>query len=419
MPLVTGDAGAGTHRSHMGSGGVTIDTFQPIDPNGAVGGGRARSARRSRDGGPVAERFLAVGLRLQRADPARVPVAVDSVRARIAGDFPFFAYGEALGLVARSGGRDVGRVMAIANWHARDRAGRPVGYLGFWECEDDDAAAHALLDAAIGWLSAPPRNLAAVIGPIDYSTWHSYRFSVPEEPRHPTFWLEPVTADHSPGQWMRYGFKPSYRYLSTRTTRLDLIGGHDAIDAARDDGYSFRTFDMSDPERELFRVYEMSVAGFADMRLFTPIGWREFRSIYAGMHRIIVPELAIFAVAPDGSDVGIAFNIPNFIDAARRMGGSASTIAKLRFLHGRGSPPDLLLKSMTVLPEHQHGRIGEALMQLSYVEGIRHGFTGFYHALMYAGNLSVLNLVSTSGAEQVRRYALLRFDTGAVPADRA
>src|SRR2546430_17312762 len=50
------------------------------------------------------------------------------------------------------GGRVRGRAAASVNRRLRDATHAPIGQVGFFEAEDDDAVAKSLLDAALAWL---------------------------------------------------------------------------------------------------------------------------------------------------------------------------------------------------------------------------------------------------------------------------
>ena len=81
---------------------------------------------------------------------------------------PFYKHGDATQFIAVRGERDRGpnpgqrRPAATTEQH-----GENLGCFGMFECVDDRATAHALLDAAAGWLRG--RGRTSIRGPIDYS----------------------------------------------------------------------------------------------------------------------------------------------------------------------------------------------------------------------------------------------------------
>ena len=140
-----------------------------------VAAAAARVVVRSFDvDGPAAmvDRFVAVGLRLQRAVPMRVPQPEAVLRHRLSSDFGWYRTGTARHFVATVDGRDVGRCSAMLDEGHRDADGHPVGMIGHWECQDGEtglAAAHALLELATAWLQG--NGAREAVGPIDFSTW--------------------------------------------------------------------------------------------------------------------------------------------------------------------------------------------------------------------------------------------------------
>ena len=61
----------------------------------------------------------------------------------------------------------MGRILVSDDPHYNEERGENLGCFGMFECDNDPAAAHGLLDAAAGWLAA--RGRTAIRGPIDYS----------------------------------------------------------------------------------------------------------------------------------------------------------------------------------------------------------------------------------------------------------
>ena len=82
---------------------------------------------------------------------------------------PFYEHGDAAQFIALRGGEAVGRILA-----SDDSLVQPASAANRWAASacssrvEDRAVAHALLDAAAGWLSARGRNV--IRGPVDYST---------------------------------------------------------------------------------------------------------------------------------------------------------------------------------------------------------------------------------------------------------
>ena len=83
------------------------------------------------------------------------------------GEHPFWESARReLFLVLRDG-RAIGRIAAIVDEKYNAYANEKCGAFGFFECANDPEAAHALLDAAYGWLAA--QGMRFMRGPLNPS----------------------------------------------------------------------------------------------------------------------------------------------------------------------------------------------------------------------------------------------------------
>jgi hypothetical protein len=371
-----------------------ISAFDPIaDPAHASNG--------------IAGDFVELGQRLQRADPYRSPEPRAKANLQISLAHPFFAHGEARCFVAYRDGKAIGRVMAIANEHALDSDdnGRQIGYLGFYELAvDDHTVARELLDAGCDWLRELC-DVRRVVGPMNFSTWYSYRLSDPaSHSASPPLWLEPRTPDAYPAQWVAAGFLPVLGYCSMQFDAVDQPRSS-KVDALHDAGYRMREVDLDNWEGELQTLFELSLAGFADNIHYTPIEWEEFRPMYDGLERIADPRLVRIAVAPDGSDAGFLFATPNYARSALAMNGRSSLWGKLAFKRNMGAADGILLKTITSLAEHRSVGLGGALTWEAVQAGQKLGYDRMIWMLMYDDN-HTRAMADAALATIARRYNL-------------
>ena len=80
---------------------------------------------------------------------------------------PFFEHGEAEDFLATRAGAVVGRIAAVVNTLHNEIHADKVGFFGFFECENDQAVADALFDAAAAWLRT--RGFDTMRGPASFS----------------------------------------------------------------------------------------------------------------------------------------------------------------------------------------------------------------------------------------------------------
>jgi GNAT superfamily N-acetyltransferase len=258
------------------------------------------------------------------------------------------------------------------------------GYIGHYAAADG-AAGRALLVHAASELAG--RGCTLAVGPIDGSTWRSYRLVV-EAGGRPPYFLEPQNPPDWPDHFRAAGFDTFATYTSALVETIDPTPPRVAAAAARLEaaGYRFRALDLSALERELHQLFEVSLAAFADNLLYSPIAELEFLAQYQAILPKIDPRLVLLAER-DGRIVGYVFALPDLLETARD--GRAHTV---------------IVKTLAVHPDHAGGGIGGVLTDRAQQVGRALGFTRVIHALMEETNVS--QRISHRYGHPFRRYAL-------------
>jgi ribosomal protein S18 acetylase RimI-like enzyme len=283
-------------------------------------------------------------------------------------------------LAAGRQGKSVAFVAARVSPDLTGPDGRPMGLLGPFEALDDTEAAVALLRAGVERL----RGLGAgeIVGPMSGDTWHSYRVNVgPYE--DPPFLLEPYNPAWEAAQWESAGFEVIHGYHTKRVEQVaalaEQLGPKRA--AAQAQGYRFQPFRLEHFEEELGRVYELSRELFAANPLYVEIPRPEFIDLYRDARPLIDPECAAFAVAPDGTDAGFVFALPD--------------------------PTGVInVKTLGVQTAHRRAGLGGALTSLSYRVAADRGL-GLNLCLMHDDNVS--SRLDGGRSRILRRYHLYRW----------
>ncbi|NBW97131.1 MAG: N-acetyltransferase, partial [Planctomycetia bacterium] len=113
-------------------------------------------------------RFVNLPWRIYADDPCWMPPLVMSQEELLGfRACPFYEKSKSRSFLAMRGGTDVGRITAIVNAGHVERYGEARGFFGFFECDDDPAAAGALFDAARSWLRG--QGMTAIRGPANPS----------------------------------------------------------------------------------------------------------------------------------------------------------------------------------------------------------------------------------------------------------
>lgn len=269
--------------------------------------------------------------------------------------------------------------------------GPGVGYLGHvsWT---DAASGRELVTGALDRLRA--EGCSQALGPIDGSTWRSYRVVVDAAPNgeaEPRFATEPFPLPQVGAAFERAGFAPVAHYVSARVDALpDRAEQWEATRRQlRETGITIRPFDRDRAQDELASLYPLILEAFADNLFYTPLSEADFMAMYGSAtsneHSLLL--IAERAREPIGFHYG-------FRDLAQAF---------------RKEPVDTVIcKTLAVSPSVRGRGLGAALTLGLEEAGRQLGYTRAIHALMHEANDSLK--ISRHGAHIMRRYALLGRD---------
>ncbi|MEM6336506.1 MAG: N-acetyltransferase [Bacteroidota bacterium] len=267
-----------------------------------------------------------------------------------------------------------------------------VGRIGAYEAETQADGVAVLLDAAE---QLRARGCTQIVGPMDGSTWHAYRFVTDltgdAETERPAFAMEPWQPAVYPQHWEAAGFAPVAEYVSAFAPDPSRRDPRRAALEQRAADAGLRLAPMEDVEGALAFIYRVSLASFAENYLYAPISETEFRRLYEPALPLIDPRLVLLAHGPDGP-AGFAFGLPDVAQAQR------------------GEPIDtFIVKTVAVMPAARGLGLGSLLTDRLHEAGTSIGYTSAIHALMHAGNAS--RKISEKSAHVFRRYHLYGVET--------
>jgi hypothetical protein len=252
--------------------------------------------------------------------------------------------------------------------------GLKTAALGGFRCDAAEAGA-ALLHEAAAMLAS--EGYAALLGPMDGDTWHTYRV-VTESDGSAPFAMEPVSGPHDRAAFESNGFAPVSSYVSTRAALADAIGQSAPVTVA---GVTVAPWDGQNAGRLIGGLFDMSAGSFAGKAFFKPIAKEEFFKLYEPMLPAIDPRLVLFARDQNGL-IGFLFGLPNLSEGKR--------------------PKTVILKTYA----SARPGVGHLLADTFHRTARDLGFADVIHALMHVDNAS-LTRSKRHEASVFRRYALM------------
>ena len=327
----------------------------------AVGSGRSLS------------RFVALPYRLHTSDPLWTPPLRMEVRKLLSRQKnPFFEHAEAEYFLARREGRVVGRIAAIHNRLHNEVHGDKAGFFGFFECEDDAAAAGALFDAVAAWLRA--RGLDTMRGPANFSVNDEIGLLVDGFDTPPVLMMP-----HNPRRYVPLvegaGFTKAKDLIVFQRAATALPQRLADGAALLEKRYKIRTrsIDMKRFGDEVALVKKLYNAAWQKNWGYVPMTEHEIDHLAKQLKQIVVPELVIFAER-EGETIGFAVALPDLNVALRRNRSGRLFPGIVKILWAARGIHRLRIALLGALPEWQgrgvdallYKRIWETAMQLGY-----------------------------------------------------
>lgn len=224
------------------------------------------------------------------------------------------------------------------------------------------------------------------LAPMDGTTWHSYRF-VTGGSDAPPFFLEPVNPPSAPPLLQSAGFTPLSRYSSSLVELNHSVPLERLEQRLARRGVTLRNLDAGNFEGELDRLFELSLASFADNFLYTPVDRAAFGQLYQGIEHLVLPDFVRFAEW-EGQPVAFVFAVPDWLE--HRRFGKTST---------------LVVKTLATHPRWRHLGLGALLVEQVQAAARAQGFTRAIHALQHETNSS-LKITGRNEGQRFREYTL-------------
>lgn len=260
--------------------------------------------------------------------------------------------------------------------------GKKIITIGNYECVDNQQVAKQLLDEATKIAQSLGAEL--ILGPMNGSTWDSYRFSTSHDEAN--FFLEPYHHLYYNEHFTNNGFSLFARYFSSK----DSVLSYDAPAVLEREkhflaeGVRFRNVDLANFEAELERLYAFNSVAFQSNHLYTPIEKSDFIEKYAATKRIINPDFVRLAEDSEGNLLGYFFCVQDFYNQKEKS---------------------LILKTIARHPDKKWAGMGHVIGNQIYRKAVEQGFQSIIHAFMFDEGYSTTISKNFSG-ERYKNYHL-------------
>jgi ribosomal protein S18 acetylase RimI-like enzyme len=353
--------------------------------------------------------FIDLPYRLHRDEPHWIPPLRLLVRQQLdRRRNPFFQHAEAEYFLAERDGRVVGRISAHVDRNLQEFQGNRWGLFGWFECEDDQEAAGALVDAASAWVLQ--RDCDRLVGPMSFTTNDECGLLVAGFDRPPiilTGWHPPYYGRLLAGAGLGKAMDALMWDLHvSERSRVHPAIWELAGKVESEHGIRCRHFRKKDLEAEVGRFLEVYNAAWERNWGFVPLSEAEVRAYAKELRPVLDEHWAMLAEKVDtGETVGAALTLPDVNQVlARVRDGRLLPLGWLTLLRHRRATNRVRVFALGVKREYQHTGVAARLYEMHYDSAEATPQKGGETGWILESNTAMNKAMSGMGGTVVRRY---------------
>ena len=246
--------------------------------------------------------------------------------------------------------------------------------VGNYECENNADYACKLLTHIKS--EAKSFDAKYLIGPMNGSTWESYRFGVSDE--NPLFFTESCHHIYYNQHFLSAGFEPVASYFSNidRSMKYDNPEILKREREFKDQHVTIRSIDLSHFEEEIERIYDFNTIAFKTNFLYTPINKDAFVKKYIQSKKYINPDFTLLAEDVNQNLIGYYFCVHDFFNINEKS---------------------LVVKTLARHPDPQWHGLGHVIGNVIYRRAVALGYTSAIHPFVYQQGTSTKLSANFSG----------------------
>jgi hypothetical protein len=324
---------------------------------------------------------------------------------------PFYKTSDVEMFLARRDGRVVGRIMAILNRAHNEFHNERAGFFGFFEVENDEQAAGALLGAARDWVLG--RGAAVIRGPVNPST--NYECALLVE----GFDLDPmVMMTYNPPYYAAllegYGMKKAmdlYAYdiaadYFNHSNKLQRV----AERLRKKSNIKVRTVNMKDFKNEVEIIRQVYNDAWSRNWGFVPMSEEEFDHLAKDLKQIVDPRVVLIAEQVfDGSTpraVGFLLAVPDLNRALKKISGRLLPLGLLKLLWHSRKISSIRVITMGGILEFQNLGMGSIFLDEIYRRGPAAGFPTGEMSWVLENNVMMNRAAELIGGRRTKTYRI-------------
>lgn len=271
-----------------------------------------------------------------------------------------------------------------------------TGFIGWYECTNNPALSNEMISEACDWLKK--EGCRKVIGPINGSTWYSYRFNMTSE--DPLFPGEPNQPMYFIDQWKNAGFIKSVNYITEKPSKNIIVPSdeEDVRSLLVKSGLKLLRFPSNPDESVRQKLYDFFHLCFENNPLFRPIILEDYTKLISESKLIMDPGLTFLVMDSEENIVGAYLS---YMDAYH-LDYILQKLQDEIYANNK-----LIIKTIATHPNRQNQQIGTIIINLIHNLAYKNGYDEVVHALMYSDNISAKKGREKFKTKVIREYCLM------------
>lgn len=320
---------------------------------------------------------------------------------------PFHRHSEVEPFVAYREGRPVGRIVAIHNRNHVEFHEEPVGFFGFFECEDRQDTADSLFATAADWLRE--RGLRVMRGPASFSTNEEAGLLV-EGFDSPPVIMMPYNPPRYEALVEDAGFEKVKDLLALYLLQTEvpefLIQREERL--AKRLNVRLRHIDMGDFDHELGIVRDIYNSAWEKNWGFVPMTESEIEFMAEELKPAVRrdPQQVIIAENERGEPIGFALWLLDFNQALIHANGRLFPFGLLKILWHMRKISHVRVLTLGLIPEYRGMGIDHLLYLRIFRSAGEHGIYQGECSWVLEDNVAMTRPLERMGAHVYKRYRM-------------
>lgn len=319
---------------------------------------------------------------------------------------PFWEHSERELFVAYRDKRLAGRICAIIDRNFIEFWGEKTGYFGFFECDDDEEAARALLDKVKEYHRE--KGMVKFIGPMNPST-NDECGVLTEGFYTPPFIMMTHNFEYYPRLIEQAGLTKARDlyayYLDIQDAPFDYLERLCSIIRRRVRDMKIRPVNLKDFQNEVKKIKEVYNDAWSRNWGFVPMTDAEFDAIAFNLKPLVVADLVLI-IEIDNVPAAVSLGVPNYNFVLKKLNGRLGLIEMLKFLYYKNKIKEARLMIMGVRRQFRKMGLESLLFLESFRVGQRLGYTGGELSWILEDNYPTNNAIQKLGGKIYKKYRI-------------